>query len=74
MVETWYDTGHCIQIVWVDSTIQSRRDAFHKELLTGATNLIGKGKRIIMAHIGSNAGFVNNVHYVYYALNQKPTV
>lgn len=56
--ETWVNAGECPNKVWVDSTIQSHRDAFLKGLTTGAPNPSGKGKRLIILHIGSEDGFV----------------
>lgn len=56
--ETWVNAGECTKKTWVDTTIQSQRDAFHKGLTTGAVNPVGKGKRLIVLHIGSEDGFL----------------
>jgi len=56
--ETWVNAGDCPDKVWVDTTITSNRDAFLKGLSTGAVNPSGKGKRLIVLHIGSEDGFV----------------
>jgi len=56
--ETWVNAGDCSSRVWVDQTIQSHRDAFLRGLTTGSRNPTGKGKRIIVLHIGSAEGFV----------------
>jgi len=56
--ETWMNAGDCPNKVWVDTTITSNRDAFLKGLSTGAVNPSGKGKRLIVLHIGSEDGFV----------------
>ncbi|KAL4154004.1 hypothetical protein QTP88_001837 [Uroleucon formosanum] len=55
--ETWLNTGDCVDHVWMDTTITSNRDAFNKGLTTGSKNPTGKGKRLIVLHIGSNNGF-----------------
>lgn len=56
--ETWVNAGDCSSKVWVDQTIQSHRDAFLRGLTTGTRNPTGKGKRLIVVHIGSAEGFV----------------
>lgn len=56
--ETWVNAGDVSNKTWVDNTIQSARDAFLKGLSTGAANPSGKGKRLIVLHIGSEEGFV----------------
>lgn len=57
--ETWVNAGDCTSKVWMDKTIKSHRDAFLKGLTTGPKNPTGKGKRLIVAHIGSAEGFVH---------------
>lgn len=57
--ETWRNAGDCSQKVWIDNTILSNRDAYQKELTTGAKNPTGKGKHLIVVHIGSREGFVD---------------
>ncbi|KMQ85527.1 hypothetical protein RF55_15865 [Lasius niger] len=42
----------------MDETIKSKKDAFLRGLTTGPANPRGKGKRLIVLHIGSAAGFV----------------
>lgn len=56
--ETWVNAGDCCSKVWMDKTITSHRDAFLKGLSTGPKNPTGKGKRLIVVHIGSAEGFV----------------
>lgn len=56
--ETWVNAGECANKVWVDKTVTSSRDAFLKGLTTGPKNPTGKGKRLIVVHIGSSNGFV----------------
>jgi transposase len=56
--ETWVNAGDCTSKTWVDTTVGSHRDAFLKGLSTGAVNPSGKGKRLIVLHIGSEDGFL----------------
>jgi len=56
--ETWVNAGETTSKSWVDKTIKSHRDAFLKGLTTGQKNPSGKGKRLIVVHIGSSDGFV----------------
>lgn len=56
--ETWVNAGDCTSKTWVDKTIKSPRDAFLQGLTTGSQNPLGKGKRLIVLHIGSEDGFV----------------
>lgn len=57
--ETWVNEGHTVSKVWVDKTVISKRKAFLDGLSTGLKNPSGKGKRLIILHIGSDAGFVD---------------
>ncbi|CAI6371367.1 unnamed protein product [Macrosiphum euphorbiae] len=56
--ETWVNAGDCTSKTWVDNTIKSYRHAFVQGLTTGSQNPSGKGKRLIVLHIGSEDGFV----------------
>ncbi|XP_074035663.1 uncharacterized protein [Leptinotarsa decemlineata] len=58
MDETWVNAGHTTPKVWVDETVTSSRRAFLDGLSTGLTNPSGKGKRLIICHIGNENGFV----------------
>lgn len=58
--ETWVNAGDCPNYEWRDTTITSHRDAFLKGMSTGSVNPSGKGKRLIVLHIGSEEGFVDN--------------
>lgn len=58
--ETWINAGHTVSKVWADETIKDKRQAFVEGLTTGLKNPSGKGKRFIIAHIGSTEGFVEN--------------
>ncbi|XP_025192116.1 uncharacterized protein LOC112592312 [Melanaphis sacchari] len=56
--ETWVNAGDVTSRIWSDNTVQSSQDAFSQGLSTGAVNPTGKGKRLIVVHIGSEDGFV----------------
>ncbi|KAL4126724.1 hypothetical protein QTP88_010933 [Uroleucon formosanum] len=56
--ETWVNAGETTSKSWVDTTIKSTRDAFLRGLITGQKGPSGKGKRLIVVHIGSSDGFV----------------
>lgn len=56
--ETWLIAGDCVNRVWKDNTVLSKHDAFNKGLTTGLPNPSGKGKRLIILHIGSENGFL----------------
>lgn len=58
LYETWVDAGDITSEVWVDETVGSSRDASLKSLSTGAVGTSGKGKQIMICHIGSDNGFV----------------
>jgi len=58
--ETWVNAGDVPSKVWCDKSIKSARDATNKGLSTGAVNPSGKGKRLIVCHIGSEDGFVSD--------------
>jgi hypothetical protein len=51
--ETWINAGHTKKKVWVDQTVTSSRQAFLDGLSTGPKNPSGKGKRLIIVHIGN---------------------
>jgi len=56
--ETWVNAEETTSKSLVDKTIKSHQDAFLKGLSTGQKNPSGKGKRLIVIHIGSSDGFV----------------
>lgn len=56
--ETWVNAGETTKKTWIDKTVNSPRDAFLKGLTTGQKEPTGKGKRLIVLHIGSSDGFV----------------
>ena len=63
--ETWLNAGHTIGKVWKDTTVSSSKDAFQRGLTTGLKNPSGKGKRLIILHIGSNKEFVPGGLFVF---------
>ncbi|KAH9627805.1 hypothetical protein HF086_000190, partial [Spodoptera exigua] len=50
--------GHTVKKTWVDKKVTSSRQAFLEGLTTGLKNPSGKGKRLIISHIGSEEGFL----------------
>ncbi|KAL4136445.1 hypothetical protein QTP88_007993 [Uroleucon formosanum] len=56
--ETWVNAGETHSRTWRDSTVNSLRDAFLTGLTMGQKEPSGKGKRLIVLHIGSTDGFL----------------
>ncbi|XP_060878094.1 uncharacterized protein LOC132950594 [Metopolophium dirhodum] len=56
--ETWVSAGETHSKAWVDTMVTSSRDAFLRGLTTRQKEPSGKGKRLIVLHIGSSDGFV----------------
>ncbi|XP_022183156.1 uncharacterized protein LOC111042762 [Myzus persicae] len=56
--ETWVNAEDVNSKVWFDKTVTSAYMASSEGLSTGAVNPTGKGKRLIVCHIGSQDGFV----------------
>lgn len=56
--ETWFNADETHSRTWVDTTVKSSRDAFLRGLTTGQKEPSGKGKHLIVLHIGSTDGFV----------------
>ncbi|XP_026728002.1 uncharacterized protein LOC113494064 [Trichoplusia ni] len=65
--ETWLNEGHTMNKVWQDETIKSVKEAHHQGLSTGLKNPSGKGKRLIVVHIGSNTGFLEGGELIFEA-------
>lgn len=63
--ETWLNEGHTKEKVWVDNSITSKRKAFIDGLTTGLKNPSGKGRRLIILHIGSENGFIEECLLVF---------
>ena len=58
--ETCINPDHTKSKVWIDQTVKSAKQAFLSGLSTGLRNHARKGKRMIITHIGSEAGFVGD--------------
>ncbi|RVE47972.1 hypothetical protein evm_007380 [Chilo suppressalis] len=59
--ETWVNAGHTTKKTWSDGSIKSSRQAFLDGLTTGLKNQpTGKGKRLIISHIGGEEGFLDD--------------
>lgn len=56
--ETWVNAGECTNKTLVNKTIISCRVAFFQGLTTESKNPTGKGKRLIVLHIGTKNEFV----------------
>lgn len=65
--ETWVTAGHTTGKTWVDRTVKSSRDAFLRGLSSGIEHPTGKGNRLIIVHIGSDTGFLDDGLYVFEA-------
>lgn len=63
--ETWLNEGHTTAKCWCDTTVNSVKNAFLRGLTTGLKNPSGKGKRLIILHIGNEDGFVNGGALVF---------
>lgn len=59
MDETWLNAGHTVNKVWQDLSVTSSRQAFLEGLSTGLKAPSGKGRRLIVTHIGSDTGFLD---------------
>lgn len=58
--ETWVNAGHTVNKVWKDMSVITPRQAFIEGLTTGLKDPSGKGGRLIILHIGSEDGFLEN--------------
>lgn len=56
--ESWVDAGETTTKSWVDTIINSPKNAFVRERTTGQKEPSGKSKRLIVLHIGSADGFL----------------
>ncbi|XP_072389313.1 uncharacterized protein [Diabrotica undecimpunctata] len=63
--ETWINAGHTVSKIWHDTTVKTPRQAFIEGLSTGLQAPSGKGQRLIVAHIGSDTGFLQNSALVF---------
>lgn len=57
--ETWLNEGHTRSKVWQDLNVTSSRQAFLDGYSIGLKSPSGKGRRLIITHIGSNSGFLD---------------
>lgn len=53
--------------MWIDESVVSSREAFLQGLSTGLKNPSGKGKRLIITHIGNENGFLDDSLLVFEA-------
>lgn len=58
--ETWLNEDHTVGKVWQDQNITSKKQAFMDGWSTGLRNPPSKGRRLIITHIGSSQGFVDD--------------
>ncbi|RVE41985.1 hypothetical protein evm_013360 [Chilo suppressalis] len=58
--ETWINAGHTTKNIWSGGSIKSSRQAFLDGLTTGLKKSTGKGKRLIISHIGGEEGFLDD--------------
>lgn len=64
--ETWVNVGDCNNKIWQDKTMMSLRgDVFLNGLSFGTPSPTGKGKRLIVIHIGSEEGFVDGFLFMF---------
>lgn len=57
--ETWLNEGHTVSKIWQDKNILSSRQAVMEGWSTGLRLPSGKGRRLIITHIGSENGFLD---------------
>lgn len=57
--ETWVNQGYTIGKVWQDKNVKTARQAYLEGLSVGIKPPSGKGKRLIITHVGSTDGFVD---------------
>ncbi|GFX96475.1 DDE_3 domain-containing protein [Trichonephila clavipes] len=62
--ETWVNEGHSETRVWQDPTIKSNY-ASPRNLTLGLTEPKGKGRRLMITHIGSKEGFVRDAADIF---------
>ncbi|RVE52596.1 hypothetical protein evm_002715 [Chilo suppressalis] len=54
--ETWPNEGHTMNKIWQDYTIKTVKEAHREGLSIGLKNPSGKGKRLIVLHMGTSQG------------------
>jgi hypothetical protein len=68
--ETWLNAGHTKQKIWYDETIKNSREPFNQCFSRGLKSPSGKGKRLIILHIGSEDGFVDDGLLLFEGIKQ----
>ena len=63
--ETWVNEGHFPSQIWKDTTVKSSYKAASESLTVGLTEPKGKGRRLIITHIGSEEGFVPGAEDIF---------
>lgn len=63
--ETWVNEGHTQTRVWHDTTIKTSYEASSSNLTVGLTAPKGKGRRLIVTHIGNHEGFVKDAADIF---------
>jgi hypothetical protein len=53
------NSGHVRSKIWVDQNVMSKRELFNQDLSAVLKNPSGRGKRLIVVHIGNEKSFVN---------------
>ncbi|XP_029054466.2 uncharacterized protein LOC114881771 [Osmia bicornis bicornis] len=56
--ESWVNAGDVRRKLWVDTSVTCPANAERRNLSTGIPSPANKGKRLIIAHVGSSDGFV----------------
>ncbi|XP_026670214.1 uncharacterized protein LOC113464471 [Ceratina calcarata] len=56
--KTWINSGDCHKRIWHNTTITCPTNAAQRGLSTGIPEPSGKGKRLIIGHVGSSDGFL----------------
>ncbi|XP_055932005.1 uncharacterized protein LOC129962281 [Argiope bruennichi] len=63
--ETWVNEGHSQSRVWQDTKIKSSYEVSSSNLTVGLSAPKGKGRRLIITHIGSEEGFVRDAAEIF---------
>ncbi|XP_076301715.1 uncharacterized protein LOC143219723 [Lasioglossum baleicum] len=63
--ETWINAGDCKRRLWVDTSVSCPRNAEERGLSIGIPAPTGRGKRLIILHVGSADGFVPGAHLCF---------
>nr|CAI5867612.1 unnamed protein product [Callosobruchus analis] len=69
--ETWINEGHFVTKVLQDKRITNARQAYIEGLSTGLNAPTGKGRRLIITHIGGDKGFVDGGLLVFVSNSTK---